>query len=73
MLSHSTAIVRDGAAQTIDGDKDRGPFNGLIPNLREAFEIFRGQFPGGRALAGELLADEGVLGHAGQGLKIRRH
>jgi len=32
---------------------------------RIAFEIFLCQFPGGRAFPGELLANEGVLGHGG--------
>jgi len=36
---------------------------GLVPLLRKALEIFRGQLPGGRALPGEFLADERVLGH----------
>src|SRR5258706_5918878 len=36
---------------------------GLVPLLWKALEIFRGQLPGGRALPGEFLADERVLGH----------
>jgi hypothetical protein len=36
----------------------------LIPILWVAAEILHGQLPGGRALPGELLADERVLGHA---------
>ena len=36
---------------------------GLVPIFRKALEIFRGQLFGGRALPGEFLADERVLGH----------
>ena len=36
---------------------------GLVSILRVAFEIFLGQFPGGRMLLGELFPNEGVSGH----------
>src|SRR6266446_10643636 len=36
---------------------------GLVPIFRKALEIFHGQLFGGRALPGEFLADERVLGH----------
>jgi len=36
---------------------------GLVPLVREALVIFPNCLPGGRALLGELLADEGVSWH----------
>jgi hypothetical protein len=36
---------------------------GLVPIFREALKIFLSEFPGGRALPGELLADDWVFGH----------
>src|SRR5260370_9602146 len=36
---------------------------GLVALLRDAFEIFGGQFPGGRALSGEFFADKRISWH----------
>jgi hypothetical protein len=66
-----SAKVVDGIAQALHGEFDILRLQlapvldfGLVALFREALQVFRGKPPGGRALLGELLADERVLKHA---------
>src|SRR5260370_20429597 len=66
-LAGKTAEVIDRLAQPLHRELDVLRLQlapaldfGLITVLREALEIFRGKPPGGRAVLGEFLVDEGV-------------